>query len=58
MSYIASRLAAVKPFASMASMAAKALRARGVDIDLCVGELDFPTPVHTAPSTPISVARA
>ncbi len=50
MSYIANRLAAVKPSASMAaSMAAKALRATGVDvIDLGLGEPDFPTPAHVA----------
>jgi len=48
MSYIASRLSAVKPSASMAvSQAAKALRATGVDvIDLGLGEPDFPTPSH------------
>ncbi len=48
MSYIASRLSAVKPSASMAvSQAAKALRARGADvIDLGLGEPDFPTPAH------------
>jgi len=48
MSYISSRLAAVKPSASMAvSQAAKALRAQGVDvIDLGLGEPDFPTPGH------------
>lgn len=48
MSYIASRLSVVKPSASMAaSMAAKALRATGVDvIDLGLGEPDFPTPAH------------
>jgi aspartate aminotransferase len=48
MSYIASRLSAVKPSASMAaSQAAKALRAKGVDvIDLGLGEPDFPTPGH------------
>lgn len=48
MSYISSRLAAVKPSASMAaSQAAKALRAKGVDvIDLGLGEPDFPTPGH------------
>lgn len=50
MSYLASRLAAVKPSASMAaSMAAKALRAKGFDvIDLGLGEPDFPTPPHIA----------
>lgn len=50
MSYVANRLAAVKPSASMAaSMAAKALRATGVDvIDLGLGEPDFPTPAHVA----------
>ncbi|WP_182084307.1 pyridoxal phosphate-dependent aminotransferase [Aureimonas sp. ME7] len=48
MSYIASRLAVVKPSASMAvSQAAKALRAKGIDvIDLGLGEPDFPTPSH------------
>ncbi|MDO8983982.1 pyridoxal phosphate-dependent aminotransferase [Cypionkella sp.] len=48
MTYVADRLAAVKPSASMAvSMAAKALRAQGVDvIDLGLGEPDFPTPPH------------
>lgn len=48
MSYIASRLSVVKPSASMAaSQAAKALRAKGVDvIDLGLGEPDFPTPSH------------
>ena len=50
MSYVATRLAAVKPSASMAaSMAAKALRAKGFDvIDLGLGEPDFPTPPHVA----------
>ena len=50
MSYVADRLSAVKPSASMAaSMAAKALRATGVDvIDLGLGEPDFPTPPHIA----------
>ncbi|RFB81130.1 pyridoxal phosphate-dependent aminotransferase [Methylovirgula sp. 4M-Z18] len=48
MNYISSRLAAVKPSASMAaSQAAKSLRAKGVDvIDLGLGEPDFPTPSH------------
>ncbi|HEY9214641.1 MAG TPA: pyridoxal phosphate-dependent aminotransferase [Ancylobacter sp.] len=48
MSYISSRLAVVKPSASMAaSQAAKALRAKGIDvIDLGLGEPDFPTPAH------------
>lgn len=48
MSYVAARLAAVKPSASMAaSQAAKALGASGVDvIDLGLGEPDFPTPAH------------
>ena len=47
-SYISSRLSAVKPSASMAvSQAAKALRAKGIDvIDLGLGEPDFPTPAH------------
>ncbi|SNT73931.1 pyridoxal phosphate-dependent aminotransferase [Paracoccus seriniphilus] len=50
MSYVAKRLAVVKPSASMAaSQAAKALRATGVDvIDLGLGEPDFPTPAHIA----------
>lgn len=48
MSYVSSRLAVVKPSASMAaSQAAKALRAKGIDvIDLGLGEPDFPTPPH------------
>ena len=48
MTYISSRLSAIKPSASMAvSQAAKALRAKGVDvIDLGLGEPDFPTPAH------------
>lgn len=48
MSYIASRLSAVKPSATMAaSQAARALRAKGIDvIDLGLGEPDFPTPDH------------
>ncbi len=48
MSYIAAKLSVVKPSASMAvSQAAKALRARGIDvIDLGLGEPDFPTPAH------------
>lgn len=48
MTYVARRLAAVKPSASMAaSLAAKALAAKGVDvIDLGLGEPDFPTPPH------------
>lgn len=48
MSYISSRLSVVKSSASMAaSQAAKALRAKGVDvIDLGLGEPDFPTPAH------------
>jgi aspartate aminotransferase len=50
MNYVASRLSAVKPSASMAaSQAAKALRATGIDvIDLGLGEPDFPTPAHIA----------
>ncbi len=53
MSYLATRLAAVKPSASMAaSMAARALRAKGLDvIDLGLGEPDFPTPPHVAEAT-------
>jgi aspartate aminotransferase len=48
MTFIATRMSAVKPSASMAaSLAAKALRATGVDvIDLGLGEPDFPTPLH------------
>lgn len=48
MSYVSSRLSAIKPSASMAaSQAARALRATGVDvIDLGLGEPDFPTPDH------------
>lgn len=48
MTYVASRLALVKPSASMAaSQAAKALQAKGVDvIDLGLGEPDFATPEH------------
>ena len=48
MKHIASRLSAVRPSASMAaSLAAKALMAKGVDvIDLSLGEPDFPTPAH------------
>ena len=48
MKHIASRLAAVRPSASMAaSLAAKALMAEGVDVvDLSLGEPDFPTPAH------------
>ena len=50
MTYVATRLAVVKPSASMAaSQAAKALAATGVDvIDLGLGEPDFPTPAHIA----------
>ena len=50
MTYVATRLSAVKPSASMAaSMPAKALRAQGLDvIDLGLGEPDFPTPSHIA----------
>ena len=50
MNYVAKRLAAVKPSASMAaSQAAKTLRATGVDvIDLGLGEPDFPTPTHVS----------
>ena len=59
MSYISSRLSAVKPSASMAaSMAAKALRAKGVDvIDLGLGEPDFPTPPHIIDAA-LAAARA
>jgi aspartate aminotransferase len=53
MNHVASRLSAVKPSASMAaSLAAKTLRATGVDvIDLGLGEPDFPTPVHIVEAT-------
>lgn len=59
MSYVASRLAAVKPSASMAvSMAARALRATGVDvIDLGLGEPDFPTPPHVAEAAHAAALR-
>ncbi|MBV0891024.1 pyridoxal phosphate-dependent aminotransferase [Paracoccus sp. Z118] len=59
MSYVASRLAAVKPSASMAaSLAARALRAQGVDvIDLGLGEPDFPTPAHITEAA-FAAARA
>lgn len=59
MSYVATRLAAVKPSASMAaSMAAKALRATGVDvIDLGLGEPDFPTPAHVAEAAHAAALR-
>lgn len=59
MSYIASRLSAVKPSASMAaSQAARALRAKGVDvIDLGLGEPDFPTPPHIVEAA-FAAARA
>ncbi len=59
MSYVAARLSAVKPSASMAaSQAAKALRARGVDvIDLGLGEPDFATPPHIIEAT-AKAARA
>ena len=48
MTYIASRLSAIKTSGSMAvSLAAKAMRAKGIDvIDLGLGEPDFPTPAH------------
>ncbi|MBE2275354.1 MAG: pyridoxal phosphate-dependent aminotransferase [Rhodobacteraceae bacterium] len=59
MSYVATRLAEVKPSASMAaSMAAKALRATGVDvIDLGLGEPDFPTPPHVAEAAHAAALR-
>jgi aspartate aminotransferase len=59
MSYISSRLSAVRPSASMAvSQTARALRARGVDVvDLCLGEPDFPTPAHIVEAA-CSAARA
>ena len=59
MSYVADRLAAVKPSASMAaSMAAKALRAKGFDvIDLGLGEPDFPTPRHIAEAAHAAAQR-
>jgi len=48
MTYLSSRLSAVKPSASMAvSQAARAMREKGVDvIDLGLGEPDFATPAH------------
>ena len=59
MTYVADRLAAVKPSASMAaSMAAKALRATGADvIDLGLGEPDFPTPPHVAEAAHAAALR-
>lgn len=59
MTYVAGRLSAVKPSASMAaSMAAKALRATGVDvIDLGLGEPDFPTPAHIAEAAHAAALR-
>ena len=59
MSHVASRLAAVRPSASMAaSMAAKALRATGVDvIDLGLGEPDFPTPPHVVKAAHAAALR-
>lgn len=59
MNYVATRLAAVKPSASMAaSMAAKALRAKGFDvIDLGLGEPDFPTPPHIAEAAHAAALR-
>lgn len=59
MTYVANRLSAVKPSASMAaSMAAKALRATGVDvIDLGLGEPDFPTPPHVAEAAHAAALR-
>lgn len=59
MTYVASRLGAVKPSASMAaSMAAKALRAKGFDvIDLGLGEPDFPTPPHIAEAAHAAALR-
>ena len=59
MTYLATRLAAVKPSASMAaSMAAKALRAKGHDvIDLGLGEPDFPTPPHIADAAHAAALR-
>jgi len=58
-SYISSRLSVVKPSASMAaSQAAKALRAKGIDvIDLGLGEPDFPTPQHIVEAA-FAAARA
>lgn len=59
MTYIAERLAAVKPSASMVvSMAAKALAAKGIDvIDLGLGEPDFETPAHIADATHAAILR-
>ena len=59
MTPVATRLAAVKPSASMAaSMAAKALRAKGFDvIDLGLGEPDFPTPPHVAEAAHAAALR-
>ncbi|MDR5903556.1 pyridoxal phosphate-dependent aminotransferase [Halomonas icarae] len=59
MSYIAKRLSAVKPSASMAvSQAAKDLAATGVDvIDLGLGEPDFSTPDHVTQAAFESASR-
>lgn len=59
MSYLATRLSVVKPSASMAaSMAAKALRAKGLDvIDLGLGEPDFPTPRHVIDAAQAAALR-
>ncbi|MCA2014319.1 pyridoxal phosphate-dependent aminotransferase [Cereibacter sphaeroides] len=59
MSYVANRLSVVKPSASMAaSMAAKALRAKGFDvIDLGLGEPDFPTPRHVTEAAQAAALR-
>lgn len=59
MTRTAQRLAAVKPSASMAaSLAAKALRAKGFDvIDLGLGEPDFPTPRHIADAAHAAALR-
>lgn len=59
MTFTAKRLSAVKPSASMAaSLAAKALRAKGFDvIDLGLGEPDFPTPPHIADAAHAAAMR-
>ncbi|ESW61815.1 MAG: aspartate aminotransferase [Rhodobacter sp. CACIA14H1] len=59
MTRTANRLAAVRPSASMAaSLAAKALKAQGIDvIDLGLGEPDFPTPRHIADAAHAAALR-
>lgn len=59
MTFIAQRLASIKPSASMAaSQAAKQLAATGVDvIDLGLGEPDFSAPAHVAQAVTDAMAK-